>query len=88
MSWTCCDVKEPVMRPSSLIFVSMRAAEDTRRSSTIASSRPMFSPVALPNLRAPSLVSEKLTAGRLFSSIVGLALRRSCPVTAATFLTR
>ena len=33
---------------------------------------------------APSLLSEKLTAGRLFSSSDGRALRRSRPVTAGT----
>ena len=37
----------------------------------------MFSPVTLPNFRAPAVFSEKLTAGRLFSSMVGLAPRRS-----------
>jgi hypothetical protein len=40
--------------------------------------------VKVPNLRAPSWFSEKLTAGRLFSSSVGRALRRSRPVTAGT----
>ncbi len=48
----------------------------------------MFSPVALPNLRAPSVFSEKLTAGRFVSSSEGFALRRSRPVTTATFRTR
>ena len=47
----------------------------------------MFSPVALPNLRAPSVFSEKLTAGRFVSSSDGLAFRRSRPVTTATFRT-
>ena len=44
----------------------------------------MFACVKLPNFRAPSWLSEKLTAGRLFSSSVGRALRRSRPVTAGT----
>jgi len=34
------------------------------------------------------LLSVKLTAGRLFSSTEARALRRSCPETAETFLTR
>ena len=42
----------------------------------------MLACVKSPNLRAPSWLSEKLTAGRLFSSSVGRALRRSRPVTA------
>jgi hypothetical protein len=44
----------------------------------------MLACVNMPNLMAPSLLSEKLTAGRLFSSRLGRALRRSRPVTAAT----
>ena len=48
----------------------------------------MFEPVTWPNLRAPSGLSENMTAGRLFSSSPTLALRRSLPVTAATFRTR
>ena len=44
-------------------------------------------PRALPNLRAPSDFSSKWTAGWLFSSSPGLALRRSCPVTGATLRT-
>ena len=54
----------------------------------IASERPTFSPVTLPNFRPPSLLSEKLTAGWLFSSTDGRALRKSRPVTAASFFTR
>ena len=48
----------------------------------------MFSPVAFPNRREPALVSVKLTAGRLFSSSAGFALRRSRPVAAGTFYNR
>ena len=44
----------------------------------------MLAWVKAPNFRAPSAFSEKLTAGRLFSSSDGRALRRSRPVTAAT----
>ena len=54
----------------------------------IASWRLMFSDVTLPNLRPPSLLNVKLTAGWLFSSGTGRALRRSLPLTAATFFTR
>ena len=63
-------------------------ADCTRPSRMIASCLPMFSPVTTPNRRPPSAFSVKLTAGWLFSSIVGRAFRRSLPVTAATFLTR
>ena len=59
------------MRPSVVMRESMRGADCTRPSSTIASWRPMFSPVTLPNLRPPSLFSVKLTAGWLFSSSDG-----------------
>ncbi len=76
------------MRPSSVIRPSMRGADTTRLSRTIASERPMFSPVTFPNFRAPSFLSEKLTAGRPFSSMVGLAPRRSLPVTAGILRTR
>ena len=48
----------------------------------------MFAPVALPNFTAPSCLSEKLTAGLLYSSSVGLALRRSRPVITGVFCTR
>ena len=48
----------------------------------------MFSPVTVPNRRPPSVFSVKLTAGWLFSSIVGRAFRKSFPETAATFRTR
>jgi hypothetical protein len=54
----------------------------------IARFLPMFSPVALPNFRAPSGFSEKWTAGWLFSSGASRAVRRSWPLTTATFLTR
>ena len=43
----------------------------------------MFASVTVPNLRAPSLLSVKLTAGRLFWSSDGRALVRSRPLTAA-----
>jgi hypothetical protein len=56
-------------------------AENTRPSRMMANWRPMFCSVAVPNLRAPSEFNEKPTAGRLFSSSVGRALRRSRPVT-------
>ena len=49
----------------------MVGAEKTRLSSTIASWRSMLAPVNVPNRAAPSLLSEKLTAGRLFSSSDG-----------------
>ncbi len=48
----------------------------------------MFDPVTWPNFRAPSGLSENMTAGRLFSSRPTLAVRRSLPFTAATFRTR
>ena len=67
---------------------SMRGAECTRSSRMIASERPMFSPVTLPNLRAPSGFSVNRTAGRLFSSIVGVGAAQILPVTAATLRTR
>jgi hypothetical protein len=54
----------------------------------IASWRPTFSPLTLPNFRPPSVLSVKLTAGRLFSSSDGRAFRRSRPVTAAARFTR
>ena len=79
---SCC-VKPPVIRPSVVIRPSMRGADCTRPSSTIASWRPMFSPVIFAKRREPSLLSVKLTAGWLFSSSVGRAVRRSRPVTAA-----
>ena len=88
-SCTSCCVKVPrKCGPSSVIRPSMTGADCTRPSRMIARRRPMFSPVALPNFRAPSWLSEKLTAGRLFSSSVGLALRRSRPVTTGTLRTR
>ena len=67
-SATSSCVKLPVMRPSVVIRASMRGADCTRPSRMIASGRPMFSPVTLPNFRPPSLFSVKLTAGWLFSS--------------------
>ena len=44
----------------------------------------MFVSVSVPNFRAPSPLSVKLTAGRLFWSSDGRALLRSRPLTAAT----
>ena len=87
-SATSSVVKLPWMMPSLVMRLSMRGADTTRLSSTIASERPTLSPVTLPNLREPSLVSWNLTAGLLFSSIEAEALRRSAPVTAATLRTR
>ena len=69
--WTSSCVKLPVMRPSVLMRDSMRGADCTRPSRTIASWRPTFSPVTLPNFRPPSLFSVKPTAGWLFSSTEG-----------------
>ena len=66
----------------------MTGAECTRLSRMIASRRPMFALVALPNFTAPSCFSEKLTAGLLYSSSVGFAVRRSRPVTTGVFCTR
>ena len=43
----------PVIVPSLEMRPSMRGADRTRLSRTIASRRPMFSPVTRPNLRAP-----------------------------------
>ena len=81
-------VKLPVIRPSVVMRPWIAGADCTRPSRMIASWRPMFSPVTFPNLRPPSLLSVKLTAGWLFSSSDGRALRRSRPVTAATLRTR
>ena len=56
----------PVIWPLSVIRDWIVGAEVTRLSRMIASRRPMFVSVTVPNFRAPSPLSVKLTAGRLF----------------------
>ena len=48
----------------------------------------MFAPVAAPNRRAPSGLTEKLIAGCPFWSMLGFALRRSRPVITGTLSIR
>ena len=58
-SATSSCVKLPVIRPSSVMRASMRGADCTRPSRMIASWRPMFSPVTLPNLRRALVVQRE-----------------------------
>ena len=86
---TSCGVKLPLIRPSSVIRPSMRGADCTRLSRMIASERPMFSPVTLPNLRAPVAVQREADGGTVV--LVDATAWRCggrAPVTAATFCTR
>ena len=88
-SATSSCVNDPVMRASvCMIADSIRGAERTLPSSTIASVRPTLADVTLPNFLEPSDLSVKPTAGRPNSSTTERAFRRSLPVTAGTDRTR